>query len=156
MPLDDIIKDFNHRNDIIDAFRIVGVDIKHHKGRKYLCPFHSEKTGSFHIENKKGKCFGCGVSISGPYGVLCHYWGAGEANKFLQSEQEFSKKHSKETVQNPEQDNDYEDWSSHEECYAHYDLPGNDTEISKTPVLIKPKDPLKDDMDRDHTIGIAT
>lgn len=152
MPLDDIIKDFNHRNDIIDAFRIVGVDIKHHKGRKHLCPFHQEKTGSFHIENKKGKCFGCGVSISGPYGVLCHYWGAGEANKFLQSRsQESSKKHSNKAVQNPVQDSDYEDWSTREECYAHYDLPGNDTETSVTPVLMKPKDSLKDDVDTEHT-----
>ena len=34
------------------------------RGKNSLCPFHTEKTGSFHIykDSNKFKCFGCGVN----------------------------------------------------------------------------------------------
>lgn len=83
MSIDQLIKDFNHEHDIESALQLMRIDLKHYRGKKYLCPFHSEKTGSFHIENNKAKCFGCGVSLSSPYGVLCHALGIEESTRFL-------------------------------------------------------------------------
>lgn len=55
----DKIKEFNNIEDVI------GENIKlEKKGTSYtgLCPFHKEKTPSFHVNSKDGyyKCFGCG------------------------------------------------------------------------------------------------
>lgn len=55
----DKIKEFNNIEDVI------GENIKlEKKGASYtgLCPFHKEKTPSFHVNSKDGyyKCFGCG------------------------------------------------------------------------------------------------
>ena len=55
----DKIKEFNNIEDVI------GENIKlEKKGTSYtgLCPFHKEKTPSFHVNSTDGyyKCFGCG------------------------------------------------------------------------------------------------
>ncbi len=60
---DEIIEDVRSRNDIVD---VIGsyVNLKH-KGNSYsaCCPFHHEKTPSFHVSREKQMyhCFGCGV-----------------------------------------------------------------------------------------------
>lgn len=60
---DEIIEEVRSRNDIVD---IIGsyVNLKH-KGNSYsaCCPFHHEKTPSFHVSREKQMyhCFGCGV-----------------------------------------------------------------------------------------------
>jgi len=60
---DEIIEDIRSRNDIVD---VIGsyVNLKH-KGNSYTacCPFHHEKTPSFHVsrERQMYHCFGCGV-----------------------------------------------------------------------------------------------
>lgn len=37
----------------------VGKLVKHNKTYSGLCPFHNERTSSFHIKNNRFKCFGC-------------------------------------------------------------------------------------------------
>ena len=60
---DDLVEEIRLRSDIVD---VIGsyVHIKR-SGTNYigLCPFHSEKTGSFSVSGQKQlfKCFGCGV-----------------------------------------------------------------------------------------------
>lgn len=60
---DDIIEEVRSRNDIVD---VIGsyVNLKR-RGNSYLacCPFHHEKTPSFHVSREKQMyhCFGCGV-----------------------------------------------------------------------------------------------
>ncbi|MCR5701849.1 MAG: DNA primase [Lachnospiraceae bacterium] len=60
---DELIEDIRSRNDIVD---VIGsyVNLKH-KGNSYTacCPFHHEKTPSFHVsrERQMYHCFGCGV-----------------------------------------------------------------------------------------------
>lgn len=60
---DEIIEDVRSRNDIVD---VIGsyVNLKR-KGNSYsaCCPFHHEKTPSFHVSREKQMyhCFGCGV-----------------------------------------------------------------------------------------------
>ncbi len=60
---DDIIEEVRSRNDIVD---VIGsyVTLKR-RGNSYLacCPFHHEKTPSFHVSRDKQMyhCFGCGV-----------------------------------------------------------------------------------------------
>ena len=60
---DEIIEDVRSRNDIVD---VIGsyVNLKH-KGNSFsaCCPFHHEKTPSFHVSREKQMyhCFGCGV-----------------------------------------------------------------------------------------------
>lgn len=60
---DELIEDVRSRNDIVD---VIGsyVNLKH-KGNSYTacCPFHHEKTPSFHVSREKQMyhCFGCGV-----------------------------------------------------------------------------------------------
>ncbi len=60
---DDLIEEVRSRNDIVD---IIGsyVNLKK-KGNSYsaCCPFHHEKTPSFHVSREKQMyhCFGCGV-----------------------------------------------------------------------------------------------
>ena len=64
---------------IIDAVRIeevVGefVNLKRSgSGYKGLCPFHSEKSGSFMVAPAKNifKCFGCGLSGHSELGFAC-------------------------------------------------------------------------------------
>ena len=60
---DDIIEEVRSRNDIVDV--IGGYVSLKHKGNTYsaCCPFHHEKTPSFHISKDKQMyhCFGCGV-----------------------------------------------------------------------------------------------
>ncbi len=61
---DDIIEEVRSRNDIVD---VIGgyVSLKKH-GNSYsaCCPFHHEKTPSFHVSRDKQlyHCFGCGAS----------------------------------------------------------------------------------------------
>lgn len=60
---DEIIEEVRQRNDIVDVINgYVGLK---HKGSSYsaCCPFHHEKTPSFHVNRDKQvyHCFGCGV-----------------------------------------------------------------------------------------------
>ncbi len=60
---DEVVEEVRARNDIVD---VIGsyVNLKH-KGNSYTacCPFHHEKTPSFHVsrERQMYHCFGCGV-----------------------------------------------------------------------------------------------
>jgi DNA primase len=47
---------------VSDALDLYGYQLNRHS--KMLCPFHREKTPSFHVfkDDKAWKCFGCGVS----------------------------------------------------------------------------------------------
>ncbi len=60
---DDIIEEVRSRNDIVDV--IGGYVSLNHKGNSFsaCCPFHHEKTPSFHVSREKQiyHCFGCGV-----------------------------------------------------------------------------------------------
>lgn len=60
---DEIIEEVRSRNDIVDV--IGGFVSLKHKGSTYsaCCPFHHEKTPSFHVSKEKQMyhCFGCGV-----------------------------------------------------------------------------------------------
>lgn len=60
---DEIIEEVRSRNDIVDV--IGGYVSLKHKGNTYsaCCPFHHEKTPSFHVSRDKQMyhCFGCGV-----------------------------------------------------------------------------------------------
>ncbi|MGN0435208.1 MAG: DNA primase [Wujia sp.] len=60
---DDIIEEVRSRNDIVDV--IGGYISLKKKGNSYsaCCPFHHEKTPSFHVSKEKQMyhCFGCGV-----------------------------------------------------------------------------------------------
>ncbi len=60
---DELIDEIRSRNDIVDVIGSV-VKLKR-SGSNYfgLCPFHSEKTGSFSVNREKQMyhCFGCGV-----------------------------------------------------------------------------------------------
>lgn len=60
---DEIIEEIRSRNDIVD---VIGSYVTlRHKGNSYsaCCPFHHEKTPSFHVSREKQMyhCFGCGV-----------------------------------------------------------------------------------------------
>ena len=60
---EDIIEEVRSRNDIVDV--IGGYVALKHKGNTFsaCCPFHHEKTPSFHVSRDKQMyhCFGCGV-----------------------------------------------------------------------------------------------
>ena len=60
--LKDIIEEIKSRSDIVNVISQY-ISLKN-SGSSYsgLCPFHSEKTGSFHVNQNKQiyKCFGCG------------------------------------------------------------------------------------------------
>lgn len=60
---DEIVEEVRSRNDIVDV--IGGYISLKHKGNSYsaCCPFHHEKTPSFHVSKDKQMyhCFGCGV-----------------------------------------------------------------------------------------------
>ncbi len=60
---DEVIEEVRARNDIVDV--ISGYVKLQRKGGRYfgLCPFHSEKTGSFSVSQDKQMyyCFGCGA-----------------------------------------------------------------------------------------------
>ncbi len=60
---EELIEEVRSKNDIVDV--IGGYVRLHKKGNTYfgLCPFHSEKTGSFSVSPHKQMfyCFGCGV-----------------------------------------------------------------------------------------------
>ncbi|MCL2625550.1 MAG: DNA primase [Cystobacterineae bacterium] len=59
------IAEIRERVDFLALVRRHGVELKK-SGRSYvgLCPFHAEKTGSFHVwpEDERFKCFGCHAS----------------------------------------------------------------------------------------------
>lgn len=60
---EDVIEEVRSRNDIVDV--IGGYVTLRHRGNSYMacCPFHHEKTPSFHVNRDKQMyhCFGCGV-----------------------------------------------------------------------------------------------
>ena len=60
---DEIVEEVRSRNDIVDVINgYVGLK---RKGNTYsaCCPFHNEKTPSFHVSREKQMyhCFGCGA-----------------------------------------------------------------------------------------------
>jgi DNA primase len=60
----DVIEEIRHRNDIADIIRSCGVQLQRagSNSLKGLCPFHQEKTPSFHVDTSRQSfhCFGCG------------------------------------------------------------------------------------------------
>src|SRR5689334_18555786 len=62
MPVD-IVQEIKLRTDLVEL--ISGYVPLKRSGRthKGLCPFHSEKTPSFHVDGERGfyKCYGCGA-----------------------------------------------------------------------------------------------
>lgn len=62
---DSIVKEIRERTDIVDTISACGIELKR-AGSDFvsLCPFHREKTPSFHVHPNTGyyKCFGCGKS----------------------------------------------------------------------------------------------
>ena len=60
----DIIEEIRSRNDIVDVISSFGVQLKRSGGASFkgLCPFHQEKTPSFHVDSARQSyhCFGCG------------------------------------------------------------------------------------------------
>ena len=65
MPLysEDLIEEVRSRNDIVDVISQYVKLQKKGGGYMGLCPFHNEKTGSFHVSpgRQTFHCFGCGV-----------------------------------------------------------------------------------------------
>lgn len=59
------VEEIKTRIDLADLISSYGIAVKHAgSSLKACCPFHNEKTPSFHINNSKGfyHCFGCGES----------------------------------------------------------------------------------------------
>ncbi len=61
---DHVIQDVRERTDLVE---LIGSSVTLRRaGRGFvgLCPFHQEKTGSFHVNPERGiyHCFGCGVT----------------------------------------------------------------------------------------------
>ena len=60
----DIIEEIRSRSDIVDIISSFGVQLKRSGGASFkgLCPFHQEKTPSFHVDvaRQSYHCFGCG------------------------------------------------------------------------------------------------
>ena len=60
----EIIEEIRHRCDIVEVISSCGVQLKRSGGSSFkgLCPFHQEKTPSFHVDiARQGfHCFGCG------------------------------------------------------------------------------------------------
>lgn len=60
----DVIEEIRHRCDIADIISSCGVQLKRsgNTSLKGLCPFHQEKTPSFHVDTSRQSfhCFGCG------------------------------------------------------------------------------------------------
>jgi DNA primase len=74
-----VIEEVKSRIDLVDLISSYGVAVKQLGGSvKACCPFHNEKTPSFHINQAKGfyHCFGCGES--------------GDAIKFVQKQEGLS------------------------------------------------------------------
>ena len=62
---DSVIEEIKARTDIAELIASYGIQVKHAGASwKACCPFHHEKTPSFHIQPSKGfyHCFGCGES----------------------------------------------------------------------------------------------
>ena len=60
---DRFLDDLTQRCDIVDVISRYVVLKKQGSGYVGLCPFHSEKMPSFHVQREKGffHCFGCGA-----------------------------------------------------------------------------------------------
>ena len=60
----DVIEEIRHRCDIADLISSCGVQLKRSGSSSFkgLCPFHQEKTPSFHVDTARQSfhCFGCG------------------------------------------------------------------------------------------------
>jgi DNA primase len=63
----EIIEEIRHRCDISDVISSCGVQLKRSgsSSLKGLCPFHQEKTPSFHVDTARQSfhCFGCGKAV---------------------------------------------------------------------------------------------
>ena len=61
----EVIEEIRHRCDISDVISSCGVQLKRSgsSSLKGLCPFHQEKTPSFHVDTARQSfhCFGCGA-----------------------------------------------------------------------------------------------
>ena len=60
----DVIEEIRSRSDIVEVISSFGVQLKRSGGSSFkgLCPFHQEKTPSFHVDISRQSyhCFGCG------------------------------------------------------------------------------------------------
>ena len=60
----DVIEEIRSRSDIVEIISSFGVQLKRSGGSSFkgLCPFHQEKTPSFHVDvaRQSYHCFGCG------------------------------------------------------------------------------------------------
>ena len=60
----DVIEEIRSRSDIVEVISSFGVQLKRSGGSSFkgLCPFHQEKTPSFHVDSARQMfhCFGCG------------------------------------------------------------------------------------------------
>lgn len=60
----DVIEEIRSRSDIVEVISAFGVQLKRSGGSSFkgLCPFHQEKTPSFHVDvaRQSYHCFGCG------------------------------------------------------------------------------------------------
>ena len=60
----DVIEEIRSRSDIVEVISAFGVQLKRSGGSSFkgLCPFHQEKTPSFHVDTARQSyhCFGCG------------------------------------------------------------------------------------------------
>ena len=62
---DSVVEEVKARTDLADLVASYGIDVRlSGSSKKACCPFHREKTPSFHIDDAKGfyHCFGCGES----------------------------------------------------------------------------------------------
>lgn len=63
---DKLFEDFklrlNSEESIVEFMEKSGCDVSEHRGNFYKCPFHTDKTPSMSVNDKKGvfKCFSCG------------------------------------------------------------------------------------------------
>ena len=71
---DDLVEEIRQKNDIVDV--ISGYVKLTRKGNSHwgLCPFHNEKSPSFHVQSDRQMyhCFGCGAS-GNVYTFLMNY-----------------------------------------------------------------------------------
>jgi DNA primase len=66
-----MIEKIKAKVDVLQASRLLGAPLEPNSGGFCVCPFHAEKSGSFHLydEGRRFHCFGCGAK-----GDALDYW----------------------------------------------------------------------------------